>query len=211
MAYRPSLKRTRPPETVELNMTPVMNLMVCLIPLLLAGAKFTELALLQYLPPAESAVGGNGVAETPNEPDQNVPTEKLNLLINLIDTGIQVSVFQSVELGPYFYEVPLKLDGGYDWKTLTDSLASVKLNIVGVSTGRRTVFNELDSTYKEVDAYKYTDASEVSVTALGTVHFQTVINLMDACQSYVVEEYVAGERRQVAKELFPITILKQFQ
>jgi len=211
VAFKPSAKRTKPPDNVDLNMTPVMNLMVCLIPLLLYGAKFTEFALLQYLPPAEAAESGAGAEETPNEPDQKLPTEKLNLLVNLIDTGIQISAFQTVEPGPYFYEIPLKPDGSYDWKTLNDSLTSMKTNIVGPAIGKKTVFNEADSTYREVDAYKYADGAEVSITALGTTRFQTVINLMDACQSYKVEEYIAGERRQVPKELFPVTILKQFQ
>lgn len=52
MAFKPSDKKKRAPESIEPNITPIMNLMVVLIPMLLSAARLTELSLLEYLPPA---------------------------------------------------------------------------------------------------------------------------------------------------------------
>lgn len=210
MAFKPSMKRRHPPGEVALDMTPIMNLMVCLIPILLSAAKFTELALLEYLPPAETTAAAESGAP-PEESAGSAEEAKLNLLVNLAETGVQVSMFQTVEPGPYFYEIPKSASGDYDFNTLHDSLIAVKENIVGQPIGKKTIFVELDSTYREVDAYKYADATEVSITALGSTTFQTVIRLMDVCQKYVREEVVNGNLTRVEKELFPNTILKQFQ
>ena len=123
MAFKPSQKRSRAEGDTEINITPIMNLMVVLIPLLLSASKFTELALLEYLPPAEGAPVEAGAA--PSEGDGK-KTENINLLLNLVETGIQVSIFQSVEEGPNFYEIPILLSGEYNWMTLKDSLWSIK-------------------------------------------------------------------------------------
>lgn len=205
MAFKPSMRRSRPPEDRELDVTPIMNLMVVLIPLLLAGAKFSEMALLKYLPPAEAATAADAGAP-PEEGGGQTGEGKLNLLINIVDTGLQVSLFHSIEPGPHFYEIPLDFRGGYDWKALNDSLARIKVDVIGPPIpGKKTpVFSVIEQDTVWIDVYKYSDASEVSITALGNIHFQTIINAMDACQNYVTET-------GVEKELFPVPILKQFQ
>lgn len=210
MAFKPSERRSNAPEDTELNTTPIMNLMVVLIPLLLAGAKFTELALLEYLPPADAGDAGE-VGTPPKEGGETQTEEELSLLVNILDTGIQVSIFGETELGPHFYEIERTPSGSYNWQTLNDSLKSIKINIIGPSTGTRRVFDEIDSIWKDIDAYKYIDASEVAVTALAEITFQTVVNTLDACQSYRIEETVNGQVRIVEKELFPQTALSAFQ
>ena len=66
MAYRPSFRRSSSQEDVETNLTPVMNLMVVLIPLLLSSAQFIKIGVIDLnLPPA---VGAQGAAvEAPKE------------------------------------------------------------------------------------------------------------------------------------------------
>ena len=67
MAYKPSLRRLIEVEDMDLDIKPVMNLMVVLIPLLLAGSEFTKLAIKELnLPPAKNGGGGGG-DETPEE------------------------------------------------------------------------------------------------------------------------------------------------
>ncbi len=211
MAFKPSERRSDPTQSTELNTTPIMNLMVVLIPLLLAGAKFTELALLEYLPPADAGSGSQSDTLTVDPPVEPGAEEELGLLVNILDTGIQVSIFGETETGPHCYEIPFTMKGGYDWLRLNDSLKSIKINVVGPPTGKRRVFDEADSTWKDIDAYKYVDASEVAIAALQNITFQTVVNTLDACQSYKVEEQVNGQKRIVEKELFPQTALSQFQ
>lgn len=200
MAFKPSQKRSREEQSTEINITPIMNLMVVLIPLLLSASKFTELALLEYLPPAEGAPVEAGAAPS-EESDAN--TEKINLLLNLVETGIQVSIFQSVEEGPNFYEIPVIASGDYNWETLKDSLWSIKQTHVGEPTGIDTVVVEATGKSTEIATYRVLDGEEVSITAVASTTFQTVIKVMDACR------YITIGNEQ--KTLFPLTILKQFQ
>ena len=105
----PSLRRSRPQGTTELNLTPIMNLMVVLIPLLLSVAEFTKLALLEYMPPAEAAedAGGGGEDQDENSADEEKETY-LRLLVNLADNRvIQVSMFGKLQVGEHFYEIPI--------------------------------------------------------------------------------------------------------
>jgi len=199
VAFQPSKKRNREEEAGELNVTPIMNLMVVLIPLLLSVAGLTELSLLEYLPPAEAGVPKD-VDAPPSEPG---PDEaKLDLLLNLSETSLQVSVFLSSDLGPNFYEIPL-VNGLYNWVTLKDSLWSIKVNKVGPPIGKETVVDERTGEEKEIPKYRYQDGEEISIAAMGHTPFQTIIHAMDACKYYKI----GGEK----KTLFPITVLKQFQ
>lgn len=176
-----------------------MNLMVVLIPLLLSAAKFTELALLEYLPPAESAD-----VEPAPEPSGGGSGEKtLNLVLNLIETGVQVSMYQKNDPGPFFFEIPRGGDGDYDWIALKDSLWSIKQREVGDPIGIDSLENERTQRWEKFPIYKVKDGREISITALGATKFQTITRVMDACR-YID---VTGNRR----ELFPVTMLKQFQ
>lgn len=187
-------------EDEEPNITPIMNLMVCLIPLLLSVGMRSELALLEYLPPAE-ATAAEGVGAPPDEGGAG-KIEKLNLLINLAETGVQVSIYEKV-VGEYFYEIPLLPDGSYDWSTVKDSLWAIKQREVGEPIGSETVTDEVSGEMKEIPKYRLVDGEEVSITATGGTQFQKIINAMDACRFYDV-----GNERMT---MFPITMLKQFQ
>ncbi len=72
-ANKPSDRRKQDEGGTDLNLTPIMNLMVVLIPMLIQVAVFTKLALLQYLPPAEaeqssSSGGGPEPTDTEDQP-----------------------------------------------------------------------------------------------------------------------------------------------
>lgn len=201
MAFKPSQKRSRQEQDTEINITPIMNLMVVLIPLLLSASKFTELALLEYLPPAEAATAESADAP-PSESGSN-KIDKISLLLNLIETGIQVSIFQSVEEGPNFYEIARLGSGDYDWVTLKDSLWSIKQTHVGEPIGTENVTDETTGEIRQISKYRVIDGEEASITAVATTTFQTVIMVMDACRYKTV-----GNEQ---KALFPYTLLKQFQ
>lgn len=202
MAFKPSQKRSREEENIEPNITPIMNLMVVLIPLLLSAAQLTELSLLEYLPPAEAGVS-ESTGSDELEDDLTQPTEKLSLVVNLAETGIQLSMFEAVEPGPHFYEIPLRPNGAYNWSVLKDSLISIKSNIVGNPIGTEMIQDERTGEMKEILKYKYKDGEEISITAVGRTPFQTIIQTMDTCKFFVM-----GNEQ---KPLFPMTLLKQFQ
>jgi len=201
VAFKPSLKKKREPESTELNLLPVMNLIIVLIPLLLSVAKLTEMALLEYLPPAEAAEGAGAAPEEGG--GSGGEQTNLSLLVNLAETGLQVSMFNKVDPGPYFFEIPLKPDGSYDFETFNARLWDIKQREVGAPIGVDSLVNEKTGRYDVFPVYKYKDGREISITAVGKTPFQVVVNAMDVCRYRSID----GEKQ----ELFPVTLLKQFQ
>ena len=204
MAFKPSEKRNRDEEDLELNITPIMNLMVVLIPLLLSVAQLTELSLLEYLPPAEAAATEDGAATPPDEGGGG-ERAKINLLVNLAEEGLQVSIFGAVDnsSGEYFFEIPLTANQTYDWNALTQRLVQIKQDQIGAPIGVEQVQDEATGELKEIPKFKFSDAEEVSITAVGQTPFQTIIDVIDASRVY--------KEGSQEKPLFPIPLLKQFQ
>ncbi|MDP8240324.1 MAG: hypothetical protein P9X24_14640 [Candidatus Hatepunaea meridiana] len=200
----PSLRRSRPEQATELNLTPIMNLMVVLIPLLLSVAEFTKLALLEYLPPlepAEDAGGGKGDDEKPPDEEKKI---RLNLIVNLSDEGItQISMYGKMKLGEHFYEIPANENGGYNFEVLNDSLYAIKAREVGDPIGQDSVQNELTGEWTIRNLYKAEDGDQVTITAIGKTTFQNIINVMD-----IVRFKEIGLKKH---ELFPNSMLKQWQ
>lgn len=183
-AEKPSSRRKQEAVGGDLNLTPIMNLMVVLIPMLIRVASFTELALLQYMPPAEAEDSGD--RDSQDEKDKPPDEEKisnLDLTVNLFDNNvIQVTIFNTTELGDKFYEIPGSA-GFYNMKALQDSLYSIKKNIVGESTGMDSTWaDEADSTkgWVTFQTYKYKDGRDVKLMAVDVTPFQTIIKAMDA-------------------------------
>ena len=202
MAFKPSKRRSRQEEDADLNILPVMNLVMVLIPLLLSVAQLSEIALLEYLPPAEAAEAPEAGAAPSEEPGKAGEEARLSLVINLADSSIQISMYNKVQPGPYFYEIPQLEDHTYDWETLKDSLWSIKEREVGPQLGIDSTQNESDQ-WEYYPTFKVKDGREVSITAKGETPFQLIVNTMDVCQYYKVEE----EKR----EMFPVAVLKQFE
>jgi len=74
MAYKPSLRRKTDELEMELDIRPVMNLMVVLIPLLIAGAEWVKLGIIEInVPPAKSATGP-GAGDDQNEQKEQAKT-----------------------------------------------------------------------------------------------------------------------------------------
>jgi biopolymer transport protein ExbD len=202
--FKPSERRKGQVIDEELNLTPIMNLMVCLIPLLLSVAQLSELSLLEYMPPAESAPDENagGGDDENNTPDEDQP-KALSLLVNLADSAkLQISMYGKVKEGEHFFQIPAA-NGQYNFITLQDSLWSIKKREVGESIGLDSIQNPRDKRWETFPKFKVKDGREVSITAQGEVPFQTVVRVMDLCRYREIDG--------VKEEMFPITLLKQFQ
>ena len=106
MAYRPSKRAKHGSEWVHTNITPMMNLMVILIPLLLTSAEFVKL----------------GVIEMPQE-----DMKRLDLSISVTDRGFFISSSYDVLQGDIEGEpsIPLVNDI-YDFQALTMKLYEIK-------------------------------------------------------------------------------------
>lgn len=204
-AFRPSTK-VRKPSVTDTDVTPIMNLVIVIIPMLLQMAVFTKIALLDYLPPAEAEEAGGdsggGGGGGGGEVDQ-----KLTLVANLREDGIQISMFGNTKPGPHFYSIPVLPDRSFDWRAFTDSLYSIKVNIVGDPTGVDSVLDETTNQMQTFNTYKFVDARDLNITADGEMHFQNVVHAMDACRYKELDKN--GEIEQF--ELFPQASLKTFQ
>ncbi len=154
MAYKPSMRRHLKVEEMELDIRPVMNLMVVLIPILLSSAVFTKLAIRELnLPPA--AGGSSGT--TTQKPDEE--KKKLNLTVLISKKGFYLASASGyltgegnttdLEAPP---AIPLNDDGTYNYEELQKKLIEIKQKIAG--QGFADENNILISAEKDI-AYKY--------------------------------------------------------
>ncbi len=159
MAYKPSMRRMVQIEEMELDIKPVMNLMVVLIPLLLAGSEFTKLAIKELnLPPAKGGNGGGD--EAPKETEK-----KLGLKIIITDLGFTIAndfmVMQGAEEGKP--TVPRLADGSYDYEDLKAKLIEIKEKVQGKG---------------------FSDERMAVITAEPQVEYQILIKIMDKIETY---------------------------
>jgi biopolymer transport protein ExbD len=181
-AFKPSERKRRGNPTVALDLIPIMNLVVVLIPLLLQVVVFIELGRIDYNPPniaqyaeAGPGEGGGGGGGAP---------EMLNLVVNVIDSAFEVSVFGATS-GDGFYRIPLTSEGEHDFVKLQEVLLDIKQNKVGTPL---RVVNEVDSLGMTVQKayYRYDDASVIRIAASPNIDYQTMVTVLDASYSTTV-------------------------
>ncbi|RMH61754.1 MAG: hypothetical protein D6677_11135 [Calditrichaeota bacterium] len=166
MAYKPSMRRNTEDVDMELDIRPVMNLMVVLIPLLLQGAQWVKLGAIEInAPPAKSV----GTGDANQENDQKEETKKLGLKLALTDDGISIANASAILTsgegdGP---TVPNKPDGSYDFDGLREKLIEIKKKIAGKG---------------------YRDQDRAVVTASNDVAYKNIVDLIDNVQTYTDED-----------------------
>jgi biopolymer transport protein ExbD len=200
MAFRPSLKKKRQFEEAEANITPVMNLMCVLIPMLLSTAKFVDLALLEYMPPViqetdQEAAGGAG--------EGGGAEELLELRVNIAYDALEVSVFNAVE-GENYTVIPLRPDGNYDYAALREKLVEIKEQIVGPPLSTSETINPETGQLEISNVYKYADADQIRISAEGDIPLQVLIKVLDTAREH-------RDARGVFVPLFQSPALGQFQ
>ena len=83
MAKKPSERRNYEDEDMELNLTPMMNLISLLIPCLLISMVFVEIATINVTAPA---IGSASDGDPPEKPDK----PPLNLVVTITDKGYHI-------------------------------------------------------------------------------------------------------------------------
>ncbi len=200
MAFRPSLKKKRQFVEAEANITPVMNLMCVLIPMLLSTAKFVDLALLEYMPPVLQEADKNAGAG-PGE--GSTQSDLLELRVNIAYDALEISVFNAVE-GEKYTSVPLTPEGAYDFAAMQEKLVDIKTRIVGPPLSRTEQINP-ETGQKEISSvYKYEDANQIRISAEGDIPLQVLIKVLDTAREY-------RDSNRIFQELFPSPALGQFQ
>lgn len=156
MAYRPSYRRSRPAESIELNLTPIMNLMVVMIPLLLSSTAFIKVGIIELnLPPSAGAAGLSGAK--PKE-----TARMLDLTVSITKGGFYIAsaIPGLVEKGEG-PAVPIQADGKYDFIALSQKLYEIKQK-----TGQG-----------------YPDSETIIIQAEKEVRYQTLVSTMDAARA----------------------------
>jgi biopolymer transport protein ExbD len=112
----PVMKRTKKSaskdiETFDLDITPMMNIFMILIPFLVSMAVFTQIAVVEFsLPPAQ----------TPGAGGADDPTKELDISVVITPTG-----FQIVGTGRKLDMMP-KVQGEYQYAELRALLKAIK-------------------------------------------------------------------------------------
>jgi biopolymer transport protein ExbD len=160
MAFKPSLRRKALPMQGELEIRPVMNLMVCLIPILLQGAELVKFAVVEIdLPPTSG--GGSSGTDTP----QQEVGKKLGLKLAVTRSGFSLltaSAVMSSETGTG-PTIPVLADGKFDYVTLNKKLTELK---------------------KLIAAQGYKDKDLIIITASSDIDYQTLIDVLDVTAKY---------------------------
>ncbi len=136
MAYKPSKRGSREFKPLEINIFPMMNLMVVLVPLLLSTATAIKIGVIELnLPPATADTISQSAIPTEAEED-------LDLTISLTSEGIYLAsskaVLSNAEDG-IGATIPLLQDGSYDFDALSKLLLEIKRRIAGTSLDTRRI------------------------------------------------------------------------
>lgn len=161
MATRPSQRMHHVPSVIEANLTPMMNLMVVLIPLLLTSAEFVHLGVIELnLPPSAGGPGAQKVAQMPQE-----FTRKLDLAVTITDRGFFISSSLAVLSGtnPGEPTIP-KRNGEYDFQALSQQLYEIKKKAQG----------------------RFDDIDRIILIAEDDIEYQTVVSTMDAARAITI-------------------------
>ncbi len=174
MAYKPSMRRHMQVEEIPLDIRPVMNLMVVLIPILLYSAEFVKLSIRELnLPPASS---GQGLSEQEKPPE---PEKRLYLTILISKRGFYIGTRGGYLSGEGKTEdepsIPLNEDGSYNYDVLQEKLIELRGKIQGQG---------------------FADEKSAIISAEADIPYKDIIKVMDYITIYRDEE---GKQQQ----LFP--------
>jgi biopolymer transport protein TolR len=162
MAYKPSERRSVESLEMDLDIRPVMNLMVVLIPLLLQGAEWVKLGAIEINAPPTKA-GGSG--DQQEQQDKKEEEKKIGLKLAVTTEGITIanaSVILTSEEGEG-PTVPVKSDGSYDWDILREKLIEIKKAIAGKG---------------------YKDENRAVITAAKEIEYKNIVEVIDNIQIY---------------------------
>lgn len=175
MAFKPSARKKTDNKYKEPDMIVVMNLMVCLIPLLLSCAEFVKLSSLEInLPEASSGGGGSSSNDKPVEQKKNL---SLNVIITVDGFTIQSSLRGGgIEKGPTDdakATIPSKPE-------LADPSNFNSYLSVYPFDGLKKRLIEIKNEIKGMD---FQDATTVQITAGEGVTYQVLVRTMDIVKS----------------------------
>jgi biopolymer transport protein ExbD len=163
MAYKPSARRSEEGLSMDLDIRPVMNLMVVLIPLLLQGAEWVKLGAIEINAPPSKAGGSNAGDQQDQKEEEKVIGLKLAITAEGITIATASAMLASDEGGDGGPTVPINSGGEYDYELLRTKLIEIKKLII-------------DKGYKDED--------RAVITAGKDIEYHNIVDLIDNIQIY---------------------------
>lgn len=164
MAFKPSMRRKGEEVEITLDIRPVMNLMVVLIPLLIASAEWVKLGSIELnVPPSKTP--GLGDSDE-NQAEEREKEKKLGLSLAITDQGITIASPGAIlsdgetEEGP---TVPVNADGSHNFDKMKEKLIEIK---------------------KLIKEKGFKDENRAVITAAANVEYQVIVEVMDNLQTY---------------------------
>jgi biopolymer transport protein ExbB len=124
------VRRSEGEEAADTDVTPMLNLMVMLIPFLLTSSEFVKMGAIELKLPESTQGGGGGGAEVRQD-------AKLELGIVITSRGFTLFHYfkpedktQQASLGEKQPDIPLAAGGKYDFEALNAKLADVKKKVL---------------------------------------------------------------------------------
>jgi biopolymer transport protein ExbD len=166
MAYKPSERRSGQGLDLELDIKPVMNLMVVLIPLLLAGVEMINLSIVEIDLPPSQAGAGNGSEEDNPEKERE---KRLGLKIAITRDGFSLATASAIMSGESGEgpTIPLNDQNDFDYDTLKEKLIEIK---------------------KLIADKGLIDKNSAIITAGAEIEYQVIITVLDTILKYEDEE-----------------------
>jgi biopolymer transport protein ExbB len=179
-------------DVADTDVTPMLNLMVMLIPFLLTSSEFVKIGAIDLkLPESSQTAGGGG--------DLNSQAQEAKLDLGVVITAKGFTLFNYFKTDKdsastvegQAPDIPL-VNGEYDYATLNTRLADVKKQTLGEIL--RTRFSNLpaDATlYQLYNAFStrlsgladvFPDHENVKIVAEEAVRYETVVAVMDAAR-----------------------------
>ncbi|MFH1008316.1 MAG: biopolymer transporter ExbD [Candidatus Latescibacterota bacterium] len=156
VTFKPSARRRTSSQPGELNQLPVMNLMIILIPVLLAQSAAVKLALHEVnLPTGGGAANGSAAGEVQKE------EERLSLTVNITAGGFDIiSAFGRGDTEGL--SVP-NVGEQYDYKALNEKLMDIKKQI-----GKSSV--------------RFVDGENMVIMGEPGIKYDVIVQVMDAAK-----------------------------
>jgi biopolymer transport protein ExbB/TolQ/biopolymer transport protein ExbD len=188
--YKVTAKRIKDEVDTDINIAPMMNLMVILIPLLLSSSEFVKMGEIEMKLPESSDGSGGGGGEQ----------QTVNLDLGVVITSRGFNLFHyfrkdtstGESMAKRMPDIPLK-NGAYDYKGLNTALANVKkqaliriLTGAGLPASDDTPLHDLSKSYLSMGASAgalFADFENVKIVAEDTIKYNTVVEVMDAARA----------------------------
>jgi biopolymer transport protein ExbB/TolQ/biopolymer transport protein ExbD len=183
-------------EIADADVTPMLNLMVILIPVLLTSSEFVKVGTIELkLPEATQSGGGGGGSNVAQD-------TKLELGVVITTKGFNVfSYFKAEDKGRVTGEkqpdIPL-VNGQYDFTALGEKLADIKkkalfevIRSLYANVPSQATLGQLYKTYiaKDFsDSKIFSDHESVKIVAEDKIKYESVVSVMDAARGYKTPE-----------------------